>query len=98
MRQAPVQASQSVCLQLRGSPTVEAANEKFTATMTNEVRWGAQPASELRELRSNTSIQVRRPSSVLKTPSMHARLPSYPSGAPMQVKGTLRYAPGVHRK
>ena len=65
-------------VQLRGSPAVEAANERFTATMTNEVRWGSQPASELLELRSTTSIQAcRRPTRQRRT-CVHACQPHSP--------------------
>ena len=39
---------------------MEAANDRFSATMTNEVRWGsaASTASDALELRSDTSIQA----------------------------------------
>jgi len=43
---------------LEGSRAVVAANEKFTATMTNDVRWGSGPAPNLLELRSDTTIQA----------------------------------------
>lgn len=36
-----------------------AANDRFTATMTNDVRWNTGPAPDLLELGSDTSIQVR---------------------------------------
>lgn len=45
-------------LQLMGSPAVEAANDRFSATMTNEVRWGTAAKSGLLELRSDTAIQA----------------------------------------
>lgn len=50
--------------QLQGSPAVEAANDRFSATMTNVVRWGdavtptAASATPRRQLRSDTEIQV----------------------------------------
>lgn len=47
-----------VCLQLEGSRAVVAANDKFTATMSNDVRWGSGPAPDLLELRSDTTIQA----------------------------------------
>ncbi|CAL8460877.1 g408 [Coccomyxa elongata] len=43
---------------LEGSPAVVAANDRFTATMTNDVRWNTGPAPDLLELGSDTSIQV----------------------------------------
>ncbi len=49
-------------LQLQGSPAVEAANDRFSATMTNVVRWGdaaAPAAAPRRQLRSDTEIQAR---------------------------------------
>lgn len=51
--------SSSMDLQLEGSPAVVAANDKFTATMTNDVRWRPGPAPDLLELGSDTSIQVQ---------------------------------------
>ncbi len=45
-------------MQLEGSPAVEAANDKFSATMENKVRWGSSAEAGLLELRSDTSIQV----------------------------------------
>jgi len=48
--------------QLQGSPAVEAANDRFSATMTNVVRWGdaaAPAAAPQRQLRSDTEIQAR---------------------------------------
>ena len=45
-------------LQLEGSETVKAANDRFEATMTNIVRWGGAAASTSKEISSNTSIQV----------------------------------------
>lgn len=44
--------------QLEGSPAVEAANDRFSATMENKVRWGSSAEAGLLELRSDTSIQV----------------------------------------
>lgn len=58
-------------LQLDGSPAVVAANDKFTATMTNDVRWSSGPAPDLLELGSDTSIQV----------CWRIGLPSWPSCA-----------------
>lgn len=46
------------CVQLEGSPAVEAANNRFSATMENKVRWGSSAEPGLLELRSDTSIQV----------------------------------------
>ena len=46
------------CVQLEGSPAVEAANDRFSATMENKVRWGSSAEPGLLELRSDTSIQV----------------------------------------
>ncbi|CAL5219371.1 g1191 [Coccomyxa viridis] len=43
---------------LEGSPAVEAANDKFSATMENKVRWGSSAEAGFLELRSDTSIQV----------------------------------------
>ncbi len=45
-------------MQLEGSRAVEAANNRFEATMTNIVRWGGAPASSSSEISSNTAIQV----------------------------------------
>lgn len=46
-------------LQLRGSKSVEAANDKFTATMTNVVRWQeAESGGSGKEICSDTSLQV----------------------------------------
>lgn len=44
-------------MQLEGSPSVEAANDRFDATMTNVVRWEATADGQL-QLRSDTEIQV----------------------------------------
>ena len=48
--------------QLQGSPAVEAANDRFSATMTNVVRWSDAAASaagsQRKQLRSDTEIQV----------------------------------------
>ncbi len=52
----------AACPQLQGSPAVEAANDRFSATMTNVVRWGdaaAPAATPRRQLRSDTEIQAR---------------------------------------
>ena len=45
-------------MQLEGSPAVEAANDKFSATMVNKVRWGSLADPGLLELKSDTAIQV----------------------------------------
>ena len=45
-------------MQLEGSPAVEAANDKFSATMVNKVRWGLLADPGLLELNSDTAIQV----------------------------------------
>ncbi len=50
--------------QLQGSPAVEAANNRFSATMTNDVRWSdaaplaSAPGVQRKQLRSDTEIQV----------------------------------------
>ncbi|KAK9846413.1 hypothetical protein WJX81_003330 [Elliptochloris bilobata] len=47
--------------ELQGSPAVEAANDRFSATMTNVVRWSdTAPAAgaQRKQLRSDTEIQV----------------------------------------
>ena len=50
--------------QLQGSPAVEAANDRFSATMTNDVRWSdaaplaSAPGVQRKQLRSDTEIQV----------------------------------------
>lgn len=46
-------------LQLRGSRAVEAANERFDATMTNVVRWQEGPDGG-KQLASDTFLQVLR--------------------------------------
>ena len=57
------QRRRRLLLQLEGSPVVEAANNRFDATMTNVVTWSA-PASEnghdesSKQLESNAEIQV----------------------------------------
>ncbi|KAK9909070.1 hypothetical protein WJX75_006729 [Coccomyxa subellipsoidea] len=56
---------------LEGSPAVVAANDKFTATMTNDVRWRPGPAPDLLELGSDTSIQV-----ALEVPSWFKMVPA----------------------
>ena len=52
-------------VQLQGSPAVEAANDRFSATMTNVVRWSDAAASaagaQRKQLRSDTEIQVKCP-------------------------------------
>lgn len=45
-------------LQLQGSKAIVAANDRFDATMTNIVTWEGEEAQELKQLCSNTSIQV----------------------------------------
>lgn len=45
-------------MQLEGSQTVQAANDRFEATMTNAVRWSGAPSSASKEISSNTAIQV----------------------------------------
>jgi hypothetical protein len=45
-------------MQLEGSPAVQAANDKFQATMVNDVRWGKSATPDLLELNSDTSIQA----------------------------------------
>ena len=45
-------------MQLEGSKTVQAANDRFEATMTNIVRWSGAPSSTSKEISSNTAIQV----------------------------------------
>ena len=45
-------------LQLQGSKAIVAANDRFDATMTNIVTWEGDEAQELKQLSSNTSIQV----------------------------------------
>ena len=59
-----------VSLQLEGSKTVEAANNRFEATMTNVVRWGGAPSSSSKEISSNTAIQV-----ALEVPSWFRIIP-----------------------
>lgn len=50
--------SSQLFAQLEGSPAVEAANDRFQATMVNDVRWASSSSSDLLELTSDTSIQV----------------------------------------
>ena len=49
-------------VQLQGSPAVDAANDRFSATMNNVVRWSdASPSAagaQCKQLRSDTEIQV----------------------------------------
>ncbi len=45
-------------LQLQGSKTIVAANDRFDATMTNIVTWEGDEHSEAKHLCSDTSIQV----------------------------------------
>ncbi|DBA93650.1 TPA: hypothetical protein ACH3X3_013725 [Trebouxia sp. C0006] len=43
---------------LQGSKTIMAANDRFGATMTNTVTWEGDEGSEIKQLCSETSIQV----------------------------------------
>lgn len=49
---------QLLSTELRGSPAVVEANKKFTATMTNVVRWQEAEGGSGKEISSDTSIQV----------------------------------------
>jgi hypothetical protein len=44
--------------ELQGSPSVEELNSRFTAQMTNVVRWQHGDSAELKLMTSSTSIQV----------------------------------------
>ena len=60
----PCNLQSLLMMQLQGSPAVEAANDRFSATMTNVVRWSDAAAAaagvQRKQLRSDTAIQVHR--------------------------------------
>ena len=68
--------------QLQGSPAVEAANDRFSAIMTNDVRWSdaaplaSAPGVQRKQLRSETEIQV--PLTPLQRTIKHVSISSVP--------------------
>jgi hypothetical protein len=70
--------------QLQGSPSFEALNDQFEASMTNSVTWREGSGPSVKQIASDTSIQVS-----LQVPHWCAALPVESIGAQV-MQSTLR--------